>query len=311
MLKNRVIIGIIIVLTVFCVLQLVTGWLFYSTVSNDRHNFQRSGILNAQQENLSNSVNALVKTRVTVTRVTIRYLKNQRSPADINGLIIAATTSLGSAEKSFATYQALPKQVGQDQNLTAQVEKGYARMHDVLKMSIQYLQDGNYQAFGSLEAQKAQDEMEATFNQWLSENNRFLQEAAEENQSSFNGMQWTLGIILLVVIAAIVFIWLGLQYLLLNPLHSVIQHIRLIAGGGLTHAIPSEGRNEMSQFASGLHNMQQSLINSLCVVHSSTDSICTGTGEISADNNDLSSRTGQQAASLEKSAASMESSPPR
>ncbi|MCS4604468.1 Tar ligand binding domain-containing protein [Enterobacter kobei] len=71
MLKNlHVITGIIFALTIFCLLQVVTGGLFYSAVSNDRHNFQNSGVLNAQQENLSDSVNTLVKTRVTVTRVT-------------------------------------------------------------------------------------------------------------------------------------------------------------------------------------------------------------------------------------------------
>ena len=307
MLKNmRVLTGIIIVLMVFCVLQLVTGGLFYSTVNNDRLNFQRSGLLNAQQENLSDSVNTLVKTRVTVTRVAIRYLKNQRSPADIGGLIAAATASLGNAEKSFATYQAIPKLDGQDKNLAAKMEGDYTQMHDVLKNSIQYLQSGDYEAYGNLDAQKAQDEMEATFNQWRVENNRFLQEAAAENQSSFAGMQWTLGIILLVVIAAIVFIWLGLQHLLLKPLHNVMQHIRVIAGGDLTHAIPSSGRNEMSQLASGLHEMQQSLINTVRAVHNSTDSIYTGAGEISAGNNDLSARTEQQAASLEETAASME-----
>lgn len=71
MLKNlHVITGIIFALTIFCLLQVVTGGLFYSAVSNDRHNFQNSGVLNAQQESLSDSVNTLVKTRVTVTRVT-------------------------------------------------------------------------------------------------------------------------------------------------------------------------------------------------------------------------------------------------
>ena len=52
MLKNlHVITGIIFALTIFCLLQVVTGGLFYSAVSNDRHNFQNSGVLNAQQEN--------------------------------------------------------------------------------------------------------------------------------------------------------------------------------------------------------------------------------------------------------------------
>jgi methyl-accepting chemotaxis protein len=50
-------------------------------------------------------------------------------------------------------------------------------------------------------------------------------------------MQWTLGVILLVVIAVMTVIWLGLQHLLLKPLHSVMGHIRAIADGDLTQPI--------------------------------------------------------------------------
>ena len=79
MLKNlHVITGIIFALTIFCLLQVVTGGLFYSAVNNDRHNFQNSGLLNAQQESLSDSVNTLVKTRVTVTRVAIQHAVGHR-----------------------------------------------------------------------------------------------------------------------------------------------------------------------------------------------------------------------------------------
>ncbi|TVM04669.1 methyl-accepting chemotaxis protein II, partial [Oceanidesulfovibrio indonesiensis] len=69
MLKNlHVITGIIFALTISRLLQGVTRGVGYSAVSNDRHKFQNSGVLNDQQESLSDSVNTLVKTRVTVTR---------------------------------------------------------------------------------------------------------------------------------------------------------------------------------------------------------------------------------------------------
>jgi methyl-accepting chemotaxis protein len=119
-------------------------------------------------------------------------------------------------------------------------------------------------------------------------------------------MQWTLGVILLVVIAVMTVIWLGLQHLLLKPLHSVMGHIRAVADGDLTQPISAEGRNEMSQLTSSLHDMQSSLVRTVSAVRNSSDSIYTGASEISAGNNDLSSRTEQQAASLEETAASME-----
>ncbi len=310
MLKNiKVITGIIFALAIFCMLQVVTGGLFYSAVDNDRSNFQQYGVLNAQQENLSDSVNTLVKTRVTVTRVAIRFLKNQRDPASlaaIDKLLTTAGDSLSKSEGYFENYKGTERISGQDATVAALMEKNWRQMHDVLQMSIQYLKANNYEAYGNLDAQQAQDEMEAAFAQWRAENNGLLKAAAAQNQHSFTQMQWTLGTILLVMIAVFVVIWLGLQHMLLKPLQDMLAHIRAIAGGDLTRQIDANGRNEMSQLAAGLHEMQQSLVSTVSAVRSSSDSIYTGAGEISSGNNDLSSRTEQQAASLEETAASME-----
>lgn len=310
MLKNiRVITGIIIALAIFCLLQMVTGGLFYSAVNNDRLNFQNTGVLNVQQENLGDSVNTLIKTRVTVTRVAIRFLKNQRDPASlasIDKLLTSASDSLSQAESYFNTYKSAPRVAGQDTALADAVASDVAKMHDVLEQSIAYLRADNYEAYGNLDAQEAQDAMDASYAKWRAENSRFQQLATAENQSSFTSMQWTLGVILLLVIAVMSLIWLGLQHLLLKPLHSVMGHIRAIAGGDLTQHIPAEGRNEMSQLSADLRNMQQSLVKTVGAVRNSSDSIYAGASEITTGNNDLSARTEQQAASLEETAASME-----
>ena len=310
MIKNiRVITGILLVLAIFCLLQAVTGSLFYSAVNNDRHNFQNSGTLNAQQENLSDSVNTLIKTRVTVTRVAIRFLKNQRDPASlaaINTLLNTASDSMKKAEGYFAQYQGLPQVTGQDPQIASEMEKQYRQMHEVMKLSIEYLRANNYQAYGDLDAQKAQDEMETSYEHWRNENNALLQHAAAENQLSFSRMQWTLGGIVLVVLIVLGMIWSGLQHILLKPLAQIMEHIRVITGGDLTHKLNVEGRNEMGRLAMGLEEMQQSLISTVTAVRNSSESIHTGAAEISSGNNDLSSRTEQQAASLEETAASME-----
>ena len=297
MIKNvRVITGILLVLAIFCLLQVVTGSFFYSAVNNDRHNFQNSGTLNAQQENLSDSVNTLIKTRVTVTRVAIRFLKNQRDPASlaaIDTLLKTASESMKKAEGYFAHYQSLPQVSGQNPQIASEME-------------IEYLRANNYQAYGDLDAQKAQDEMEASYDQWRNENNALLQHAAAENQHSFTRMQWTLGAIVVAVLIVLGMIWSGLQHMLLKPLAQIMEHIRIITRGDLTHQLDVQGRNEMGRLATGLDEMRQSLISTVTSVRNSSETIHSGAAEISSGNNDLSSRTEQQAASLEETAASME-----
>ncbi|EAT8905385.1 methyl-accepting chemotaxis citrate transducer [Salmonella enterica] len=308
--KNiKVITGVIATLGIFSALLLVTGILFYSAVSSDRLNFQNASALSYQQQELGGSFQTLIETRVTINRVAIRMLKNQRDPASLdamNTLLTNAGASLNEAEKHFNNYANSEAITGKDPALDAQAEASFKQMYDVLQQSIRYLKADNYAAYGNLDAQKAQDDMEQVYKQWLSQNAQLIKLASVQNQSSFTQMQWTLGIILLIVLVVLAFIWLGLQRVLLRPLQRIMAHIHTIADGDLTHEIEAEGRSEMGQLAAGLKTMQQSLIRTVSAVRDNADSIYTGAGEISAGSSDLSSRTEQQASALEETAASME-----
>jgi methyl-accepting chemotaxis protein len=308
--KNiKVITGIVATLGIFSALLLITGALFYSSVSSDRQNFQHTGVLNYQQQQLGGSFQTLVETRVTINRVAIRMLKNQRDPASLeamNKLLTTASASLNEADKHFQSYMDSDDIAGQEAALDARAVASFKKMHDVLGQSIQFLKADNYEAYGNLDAQQAQDEMKAVYDEWLAQNTRLLKAASEENQRSFTGMQWTLGTILVIVIAVLALIWLGLQRVLLRPLQSVMDNIQAISEGDLTRRIDTEGRSEMSRLAASLKVMQQSLIRTVSTVRDNTDAIYTGTSEISAGSSDLSSRTEEQAAALEETAASME-----
>ncbi|EDT3026689.1 methyl-accepting chemotaxis citrate transducer [Salmonella enterica subsp. enterica] len=308
--KNiKVITGVIATLGIFSALLLVTGILFYSAVSSDRLNFQNASALSYQQQELGGSFQTLIETRVTINRVAIRMLKNQRDPASLdamNTLLTNAGASLNEAEKHFNNYVNSEAIAGKDPALDAQAEASFKQMYDVLQQSIHYLKADNYAAYGNLDAQKAQDDMEQVYDKWLSQNAQLIKLASDQNQSSFTQMQWTLGIILLIVLIVLAFIWLGLQRVLLRPLQRIMAHIQTIADGDLTHEIEAEGRSEMGQLAAGLKTMQQSLIRTVSAVRDNADSIYTGAGEISAGSSDLSSRTEQQASALEETAASME-----
>ncbi|EDR2896563.1 methyl-accepting chemotaxis citrate transducer [Salmonella enterica subsp. enterica] len=308
--KNiKVITGVIATLGIFSALLLVTGILFYSAVSSDRLNFQNASALSYQQQELGGSFQTLIETRVTINRVAIRMLKNQRDPVSLdamNTLLTNAGASLNEAEKHFNNYVNSEAIAGKDPALDAQAEASFKQMYDVLQQSIHYLKADNYAAYGNLDAQKAQDDMEQVYDQWLSQNAQLIKLASDQNQSSFTQMQWTLGIILLIVLIVLAFIWLGLQRVLLRPLQRIMAHIQTIADGDLTHEIEAEGRSEMGQLAAGLKTMQQSLIRTVSAVRDNADSIYTGAGEISAGSSDLSSRTEQQASALEETAASME-----
>lgn len=94
-----------------------------------------------------------------------------------------------------------------------------------------------------------------------------------------------------------------------NITHSIRQAVSAadaVAGGDLTHHITIEGKDEIAQLMSSLDRMQQGLANVVSEVRQGTDAIAAASSQIAQGNLDLSARTEQQVASLDKTTASME-----
>jgi len=310
MLKNiKVVTSILIMLIVFSALLLLSSGLSFNAINQDKNNFVRASVLTQQQGKLSDTLQTLLKTRITINRAAIRILKKQTDPASLAGitkLLATASTTLDGAAQHFSSYKQAPQQSGQNSELAAAVSDSYQQMFDTMKMSIQYLSANNYEAYGNLDAQKAQDDLENSYNRWHNQNNQLLAVGMTENQTGFTHMMWTLATVVLVLLLLVISVWMVIKRVLLTPLKQLLAHIQRIAAGDLSDTLVVEGRSEMGLLASNLTAMQQSLIVTVGHVRESSDAIFTGASEISLGNNDLSARTEQQAASLEQTAASME-----
>ncbi|WP_144146911.1 methyl-accepting chemotaxis protein [Paraburkholderia sp. BCC1884] len=91
-----------------------------------------------------------------------------------------------------------------------------------------------------------------------------------------------------------------------TPLDAALGHFERIAAGDLSHPIDVWSHDEMGALLSGLAQMRDGLANTVTTVRRASDTIATTAQQIAAGNLDLSSRTEQQAASLQETAASME-----
>jgi Methyl-accepting chemotaxis protein len=131
--------------------------------------------------------------------------------------------------------------------------------------------------------------------------------AVADNNRSYDQAMWILAGVMIAVLLAIAIVWFGIRKTLILPLQSLIESIRHIAGGDLVRRIDVEGRNEMGQLASTLRHMQGELARTVGEVRNGADAIYSGASEIAMGNNDLSSRTEQQAASLEETAPAWKS----
>lgn len=91
-----------------------------------------------------------------------------------------------------------------------------------------------------------------------------------------------------------------------KKIHQLLTCQAAIGKGDLSVPIPVDGCNEIDALAKGLADMQDSLSETIRAVRAGTASIYTSVQEIVMGNNDLSSRTEEQASALEQTAASME-----
>jgi methyl-accepting chemotaxis protein len=91
-----------------------------------------------------------------------------------------------------------------------------------------------------------------------------------------------------------------------RPVAQALDVAEKVAAGDLGSRIEVTSTDEVGRLLSALKDMNQSLVQIVGTVRSSSDSIATGSAQIASGNADLSQRTEEQASALEETAASME-----
>ncbi|MCZ4058176.1 methyl-accepting chemotaxis protein [Pantoea sp. LMR881] len=310
MLKRiKVVTSLISVLVIFGVLQLLSGSLFWSALNKDKEAFALSQLSNRNVTAMTDAWIELNQTRTVLNRAMLRLQTNMASQingGDIDALVQQAKQQLAVAERYYNIYHDLPNTAGLGDVLPARIEADYASYHDGLQAMLERLQANDLEGMFKQNIEEKQNTMKASYSDWRAKQTELSEHGLQQNQHAFTQMMWLLGGVAVSVIAVIIACWFGLRQVLIQPLQNVIGHIRAIASGDLTQPIVVEGRNEMTQLAAGVQEMQQSLVMTVGNVRDGSDAIFTGASEIAAGNNDLSARTEEQAASLEQTAASME-----
>ncbi|MFZ6873551.1 methyl-accepting chemotaxis protein [Undibacterium sp. Di27W] len=128
----------------------------------------------------------------------------------------------------------------------------------------------------------------------------------DSSQSFFRSFQVfaAVFIILSVLFATAMGVWLVRS--ISGPLNYAVEIANNIAAGDLRQDIKIKSKDEAGELLQALSNMNQSLINIVSQVRTSTNTIFTASNEIATGNMDLSERTENQASSLEETASSME-----
>lgn len=307
--KMTVIRCLLAALLLFGLLQFVSATFFYKALESDGQSFTELQHLNQQQSLIDDSWAAMLQTRITLSRASLRLMmqkNNLATDTSVTDLVNSAYATLKAAEDGINRFN----QVERNPRLnSAVVDKMLAefRSYDgVLKEFAQMLTNGDIEGVVAQPTQGHQNRLEETYNAYQDDVDNVYQVVKEELEQSIRfamGMMFVVFIVIALVICAV---WFGFQNILLRPLRQLIDNIQSIARGDLVKEIEVEGSNEMGQLADSLREMQDSLVQTVWNVRLGADEVYAKSGEITTGNSDLSARTEQQAAALEQTAASME-----
>lgn len=114
-----------------------------------------------------------------------------------------------------------------------------------------------------------------------------------------------IGMIALTVLA-FGMLYMGMRKVVIKPIAQAVEVVNRMAEGDLTRKISSTSSNEIGTLLNALCQMRLKLVEMIGVVREGSSVILVSGEEIASGNADLSSRTEQQAASLEETASSLE-----
>ena len=227
---------------------------------------------------------------------------------DAEKALAAASDALTLTQQAFQTYEADPKQTDEIALAKIYRERYEAYLNQGLLPLMHAAQTGDAARFHTLVINTAPN-LEHDFGLSLGHLLEFREAYANrlnaETQAQFKSSLAVVGFFAALLLLTIGVIHAWLRRSLLPSLDLTRQHCATIANGDLTGTIESRSADEIGQMLSALEAMRHSLARSMNHILGVSESVESGSREIAAGNLDLSSRTEEQAASLEQTAASM------
>ena len=219
--------------------------------------------------------------------------------------------SMDEADKGLKSLEQLIKDPGVSQDLHAVRENLDAYRSGMLPV-MERLSKGDMAADlkgawdAPREAKKSADAAEKSLDVALGKVDAFVDLADHKISGVYQTMSLVIEVALAVgVLLAIAIAW-RISVSLLEPVRENIRFASAVEGGSLDEQLNTQGKDEMSQLALSLLQMQAGIRAIVLRVREGSESIQVAATEVAHGNQDLSGRTEQAAANLEETASSME-----
>ncbi|MCZ0925900.1 methyl-accepting chemotaxis protein [Halomonas janggokensis] len=283
---------------------LIGGLGFYSNTTSEN-------ALNELAINNGELANAANRTQVNALRAQIflgRYasFSMQGNPAKGQESQAMAQAAIEAADERFEQFRQV--ELAEDDPRNEYVDEMVSTYDAFVTEGIKPLLEA-----APFQVQRSQEELSElgiAFDDAMQAFTHYANQRSDEMLVEVSSLNRIVGIIAIVLLIAAVLATLIMRMVivrgLVTPLREAVEHFERIASGDLTADIEDRGRNEVGQLYKGLAYMQTKLKSLVVSLRESSDSVFSGTGDISAGSQDLSARTEQQASALQQTASSME-----
>ncbi len=256
------------------------------------------------------SVNAAmaIKERVSRIRSQEAQLISAENPEEVEKYASRVKEAADGLKKEEEIYSKL---------ISTEVEKkmyaDYQRLiADYLKISNQMLeakrQSNTEEAFKLMRgsSSKSNTELRNLVDKLVDINVNGGIEAYQQGQQVYANSRFWISALIIVCLILGAALALGIARIVAHPLQDALKLAQTVAAGDLTTSIEVHSRDETGMLLLALKEMNASLLKVVSEVRAGTEEINVAAGQIAQGNLDLSSRTENQAASLEETASSME-----
>lgn len=301
--KLNIYTAISLIIALFAIMLFgITAFSVFNSVSNNG-NFKRILVASDNNNQVRDAAYSISATLANANGLMLQAsLGNTLSP-ELEG---HTQKLLKSAHDNIEAFMATPFNSEEERNAAAEVKKAFDTVYSGVQTKMNYLHRPQEYS-GSLEDDMnlrtaLRTKIEAYNTITDAQSQGYIDEAESDYQNMI-----TVGIIVMVLaIAMLLAVRYWLRQTLVRRMEMTVELLKRVAAGDLSKAVDVGNNNEIGKMLQELEQMRTSLTSTILGIRESVLHIHTNAQEIAHGNNDLSSRTEEQAAALQETAASME-----
>lgn len=294
-------INILFGLLIACIVVVSTYALVSSRATAD--NFDDAVMTNNNIDALNGAIVGMTGGIAQINGAMLATMINQPPGQDD---IDRAKKMLANAEKQMDQFMSTPFQTEEEQTIANNIKKRFDTVLAGAQRKATFIKNPTTYDRDVIEEAKLRVGLQDASEEYLAYAEQMVTGFSDVSHRDTQRMSFFAFFALALAVISAVVSRLWLKRTIFSRLEQAIVSFKAIAEGNLSSKIDAGAQNEIGKMLLEVEHMRQSLTDTVYGIRTGVKQIYSNAQEIATSNNDLSSRTEQQASALQETAASME-----